>query len=146
MEFNLFHNWSKDYILQQRTGLSFNLDTEQINTACAGSCFPTYQRVQKDEKFYGCESKVSFPIWNVESSTLEAQLFADYVRGQLDGRGNIARLPPLRNGMQLDYTVYKDFAAGLRLTKAGKQTKVGDNETSTNGYLLLDVNMSYNLV
>ena len=75
---------------------------------------------------------------------LKGQIFADYVRGQLDTGGNVPRLPPLRYGMQLDYTGYKDFAAGLRLTRAEKQTQVGDNETSTKGYLLLDANISYN--
>ena len=145
MEFNLFHNWSKDYIIQQRTGQSFNLDTDQITAVCSVNCLPVYQMMQEDAKFYGFESQVSFPIWDAGNSTLEAQLFADYVRGQLDKGGNVPRLPPLRYGIQLDYVADKDFSAGLRLTKAEKQTKEADNESSTNGYLLLDVNMSYKM-
>ena len=141
---NLFHNWSKDYIIQKRTGQSFNLDSEQINTACIGNCLPVYQAVQQDARFYGFESQISFPLWNSENNKLEGQLFGDYVRGQLDTGGNVPRLPPLRYGMQLDYTGYKDFAAGLRLTRAEKQTQIGDNETSTKGYLLLDANINYN--
>jgi iron complex outermembrane receptor protein len=114
-ELNLFHNWSKDYIIQQRTGQSFNLDTEQINTACNGNCLPVYQAVQQDARFYGFESQISLPLWSSENNNLKGQIFADYVRGQLDTGGNVPRLPPLRYGMQLDYTGYKDFAAGLRL-------------------------------
>jgi len=143
-ELNVFHNWSKDYILQQRTGQSFNLDTEQINTTCIGNCLPVYQAVQEDARFYGFESQVSFPLLNTENSKLNAQLFADYVRGQLDTGSDIPRLPPLRYGVQLDYKAYKDFVAGLRLTRAEKQTQIGDNESLTDGYLLLDVNINYN--
>jgi len=47
--------------------------------------------------------------------------------------------------MQLGYTDYNDFAAGLRLIHAEKQTRIGDNETLTKGYLLLDANINYNL-
>lgn len=143
-ELNLFHNWSKDYIIQQRTGQLFNLDSEQMNTACIGNCLPVYQAEQQDAEFYGFESQISFPLWNSENNTLKGQLFADYVRGQLDTGGNVPRLPPLRYGMQLDYTGYKDFAVGLRLTRAEKQTQAGDNGTSTKGYLLLDANINYN--
>jgi len=143
-ELNLFHNWSKDYILQQRTGQLFNLDTELTNATCTGDCLPIYQAVQQDARFYGFESQVSFPLWHAENAQLEGQLFADYVRGQLDSGGNVPRLPPLRYGMQLDYTGGKNFAAGLRLTHAEKQTQIGDNETPTQGYLLLDANINYN--
>ena len=143
-ELNLFHNWSKDYIIQQRTGQSFNLDTEQINTACIGNCLLVYKAVQQDARFYGFESQISFPLWNSENNKLEGQLFGDFIRGQLDTGGNVPRLPPLRYGMQLDYTGYKDFAIGLRLTRSEKQTLIGDNETSTKGYMLLDANINYN--
>lgn len=143
-ELNVFHNWSKDYILQQRTGQLFNLDTEQINTVCSGNCLPVYKAVQQDARFYGFESQISFPLWRSGSKNLKGGFFGDYVRGQLDTGGNVPRLPPLRYGVQLDYTGYKDFAAGLRLTRAEEQNKVASNESSTKGYLLLDANINYN--
>lgn len=142
-EINLFHNWSKGYIFEQDTGLSFDLDTEQISALCMGSCLPVFQTVQQDARFYGFESQITFPLWNSENNKLDGSLFADYVRGQLNARGNVPRMPPLRYGMQLDYTGYKNFSAGLRLTRAEKQTRTGDNETPTNGYLLLDANINY---
>ncbi len=141
-EINLFHNWSKDYIFQQSTGQSFDLDTEQISALCAGSCLPVFQAVQQDARFYGFESQLSFPLWNSENNQLDGSLFADYVRGQLNAGGNVPRMPPLRFGIQLDYTGYKNFSAGLRLTRAEKQTHTSDNETPTNGYLLLDANIN----
>ncbi len=143
-ELNLFHNWSKDYIIQQRTGKSFNLETEQIISSCQGNCLPVYQAAQQDARFYGFESQINFPLWNPKNNKLEVGFFGDYVRGQLDAGGNVPRLPPLRYGVQLDYVGYKDFAAGLRLTRAEKQTQVSGNETPTKGYLLLDANISYN--
>jgi len=142
-ELNLFHNWSKDYIIQHRTGESFNLETEQINSSCQENCLPVYQAAQQDARFYGFESQINFPLWNAENNELVGGFFGDYVRGQLDAGGNVPRLPPLRYGVQLDYIGYKDFAAGLRLTRAEKQTQTGDNETSTKGYLLLDATINY---
>ncbi len=142
-ELNLFHNWSKNYIIQQRTGKAFNLETEQINSSCTGNCLLVYQTVQQDARFYGFESQINFPLWNSENHKLDGGVFGDYVRGKLDAGGNVPRLPPLRYGVQLDYIGYKDFAAGLRLTRAEKQTQVGDNETSTKDYLLLDANINY---
>ncbi|ORU91569.1 MAG: hypothetical protein A6F70_00370 [Cycloclasticus sp. symbiont of Bathymodiolus heckerae] len=143
-ELNLFHNWSRDYIIQQRTEQSFNLDTDVISAVCVGNCLPIYQTVQQDARFYGFESQLTFPLWGSKNAQLEGQLFSDYVRGQLDSGGNVPRLPPLRYGVQLNYTRHEGFAAGMRLTRAENQTQIGDNETSTKGYLLLDANINYN--
>lgn len=143
-DINLFHNWSKDYIIQQITNQSFNLNTEKTSAICVGSCLPVVQTVQQDARFYGFESQISFPLWHFENNQLDGRLFADYVRGQLDTGGNIPRMPPLRYGMQLDYSGYKDFSTRLRLTRAAKQTYTGNNETSTSDYLLLDANINYN--
>lgn len=142
-ELNLFHNWSKDYVIQRSTKQLYDLDAEQINTLCAKSCLPVFQTVQQDARFYGFESQITFPVWSSKSHKLDGSLFADYVRGQLDSGGNVPRMPPLRYGIQLDYAGYKDFSAGLRFTRAEKQTKTGENETPTSSYLLLDANISY---
>ena len=143
-EINVFHNWSKDYILQQRTGQLFNADTDVIDTMCAGNCLPVYKAAQEDVRFYGFESQVSYPLWRSGNKSLKGAVFGDYVRGQLNGGGSVPRLPPLRYGVQLDYTNNKQLAAGLRLTRAEAQNKVASNESSTKGYVLLDANINYN--
>lgn len=144
LNLNVFNNWSKDFIVQQKTGQSFNLDTEEINTLCTGSCLPVFMTVQQDAQFYGFEAELTFPLWRSINNSLDAGLFSDYVRGQLDSGGNVPRMPPLRYGLQLDYSHYKNLSAGLRLTRAQNQTHTADNETPTAGYLLLDANINYN--
>ncbi len=143
-ELNIFHNWSNDYILQQRTEALFDTDSEAINAGCIANCLPVYQAVQQDVRFYGFESQLGFPLWSSKDNQVGGQIFADYVRGRLKTGGNVPRLAPLRYGIQLNYTGYNDFAAGLRLTRAEKQTDVSDNESATKGYLLLDANIRYN--
>ena len=143
-ELNVFHNWSNNYIIQQATGNYFNLDTEQINASCDGSCLPVYQVDQQNARFYGFEAQVAFPLWHADSYSFDGRLFADYVRGELNSGGNVPFMPPLRYGFQIDATAYSDFSAGLKLTRAAKQTHTANNETDTAGYVLLDVNMAYN--
>ncbi len=143
-ELNLFHNWSDDYIIQRNTGQLFDLNTEQFNSLCTTDCLPVFQTVQQDAIFYGFESQITSPLWDSEIHKLNGSLFADFVRGRLDSGGNVPRMPPLRYGIQLSYEGNKDFSAGLRLTRAEKQTKTDENETPTSGYLLLNANINYN--
>ncbi len=146
-ELNLFHNWSNDYIIQNNTGDWFDMDSESFVSDCAleAECLPVYQAMQQDARFYGFEAQVVFPVWEGEDNQFDMTLFSDFVRGELSGGGNVPRMPPLRYGFQLDYTGYDAFAAGLRLTRAEAQTHAGENESSTPGYLLLDMNVNYSV-
>jgi len=144
-ELNVFHNWSNHYILQENTGDWFNLDSESFVTDCAVNeeCLPVYQATQSNARFYGFEAQLAFPLWEGEDNQFDMTLFSDFVRGELVSGGNVPRMPPLRYGFQFDYFGYDAFSAGLRLTRAESQTHVGENETPTAGYILLDANVSY---
>jgi len=144
-ELNVFHNWSNNYIMQQNTGDLFNLDNESFVPSCtsAENCLPVYQATQNDARFYGYEAELAFPLWEGVDNQFDLTLFSDFVRGELVAGGNVPRMPPLRYGFQLDYFGYDAFSAGLRFTRAEAQTYVGENETPTPGYLLLGINVSY---
>lgn len=142
-ELNAFHNWGHNYINQQNTGIWFDLDSEDFSNNCNTECLPVYQTTQDKARFYGFEAQVGFPLWEGENHQFDISLFSDYVRGELSGGGNVPRMPPLRYGMQLDYTGYQSFAAGLRLTRAEAQNHTGINESRTSGYLLLNLNANY---
>ncbi|GAW86965.1 iron complex outermembrane recepter protein [Bathymodiolus platifrons methanotrophic gill symbiont] len=144
-ELNVFHNWSNDYILQENTGDWFNLDSESFVSDCATNeeCLPVYQAIQSNARFYGFEAQLALPLWEGEDNQFDLTLFSDFVRGELSGGGNVPRMPPLRYGFQFDYFGYDAFSAGLRLTRAEPQNHVGENETPTAGYILLDANVSY---
>jgi iron complex outermembrane receptor protein len=53
-------------------------------------------------------------------------------------------MPPLRYGLQLSYEK-SDFSTNARLTRGEAQTHVGENETSTPCYLLLNLAAQYHL-
>jgi iron complex outermembrane receptor protein len=50
----------------------------------------------------------------------------------------------LRYGLQLDYSQHK-FSSYMRLTRGDEQTQSGPFETSTAGYYLLNLGLSYQL-
>ncbi|MBD9357199.1 TonB-dependent receptor [Methylomonas albis] len=139
-EFDLFHNWASDYIYQHRTGNHVN---EDGSDACAPDCtIPVMQSNQQDAIFRGYEAKLIFPMMENHIGLLELTLFSDYTRGEFKSGGDVPRMPPLRYGLQLDYN--KDrLSSYLRLTRADDQTHVGEFETSTAGYYLLNVGVNY---
>ncbi|NOQ65012.1 MAG: TonB-dependent receptor [Methyloprofundus sp.] len=146
-ELNVFHSWNRDYIMQENTGNWFNMGSESFVAACAGNeeCLPVYQATQQNARFYGYEIEVNFPLWGNDDNQFDIDLFSDFVRAELDGGGNVPRMPPLRYGLQLNYFGYDAFTAGLRVTRAEAQNHLGENETRTPGYILLDANISYRL-
>ncbi|MCQ8106045.1 TonB-dependent receptor [Methylomonas sp. SURF-2] len=142
-ELDLFHNWASDYIYQRRTGefLDEEGDSEHCDTE---HCVPVLQSSQQDAIFKGYEAKLIFPMLENHLGLLELTLFSDYTRGQFVNGGDVPRMPPLRYGLQLDYNRDK-LSSYLRFTRADDQTRVGEFETSTAGYYLLNVGVNYQL-
>lgn len=142
-ELDLFHNWAGDYIYQRRTG-EF-VDEEGDSEHCDDSyCVPVLQSSQADAIFKGYEAKLIFPVMENRHGLLELTLFSDYTRGEFRSGGDVPRMPPLRYGLQLDYTK-EQLSSYLRFTRADDQTYVGDFETSTAGYFLLNVGVNYQI-
>jgi iron complex outermembrane receptor protein len=139
-EFDLFHNWASDYIYQARSG-EF-LDEE--GHACSSTCKPVLQSAQQDAVFKGFESKLIIPMLENHYGLLDLTLFSDYTRGEFVKGGDVPRMPPLRYGLQLDYSQHK-FSSYMRLTRGDEQTHSGAFETSTAGYYLLNLGLSYQL-
>lgn len=59
-------------------------------------------------------------------------------------QGIMPRMPPLRYGLQRDYSK-DELSSYLRVTRADDQPHAGDFETSTAGYVLLDIGADYQL-
>jgi iron complex outermembrane receptor protein len=140
-ELDVFHNWASDYIYQRRTGEFLNEEghSDECDTTY---CVPVLQTSQNDAIFKGYEAKLILPMMENQHGLLEFTLFSDYTRGEFKTGGDVPRMPPLRYGLQLDY--HKDkLASYLRLTRADDQPYVGEFETSTAGYYLLNVGVNY---
>jgi iron complex outermembrane receptor protein len=139
-EFDLFHNWASNYISQQRNGEFVDED----GNPCVADCVPVVVSTQNNAIFKGYEAKLIFPMMENHYGVLDLTLFSDYTRGQFSNGSDVPRMPPLRYGLQFDYNQEK-LASYLRFTRADDQPHVGDFETSTAGYFLLDVGVNYQL-
>jgi len=146
-EINLFHSWTQNYIHQQHTGQLYDLDGEFFSSFCTTNarCLPVLSTQQNNARFYGFETKILLPVWESNFATIEVSLFGDYVRGKFSNGSDVPRLPPLRYGLQLDYSDENNLSAHLRFTRVENQNHPGDNESPTSGYLLLSTAINYQL-
>ncbi len=131
-QLDLFHNWSGDYIYQQRNG-------QFIDNAVV------VQSSQADATFMGYESKLIFPLLQNRLGLVELTLFSDFTRGQFVSGADVPRMPPLRFGFQLDH-IQEEWNTNLRLTRGEDQTHAGDNDTPTTGYMLLSLATQYQIL
>lgn len=146
-ELNLFHSWNLDYINQHNNGQFYSLDNEVFVSSCAfdEECLSLLQTRQSNARFYGFESQIQFGLWNSDFAQVDLTLFGDYIRGKFNDGNDIPRLPPLRYGLQLDYSDNNHLAANLRFTRAEDQNHPGLNESETQGYFLLSTAVNYQL-
>ena len=140
VELDLFHNWASNYIAQQRSGLFVDED----GAPCVVNCVPLVLTTQNDAIFKGFEAKLIFNLMENHYGFWDLTLFSDYTRGEFKNGSDVPRMPPLRYGMQLDYGK-DDLSSYLRLTRAESQNHSGNFETSTDGYILLDVGAQYQI-
>lgn len=145
-EINLFHNWVGEYIFQQREDYVFNEDGETFEPACSspGACLPVLANRQAEAVFRGFEAKTVIPLLESRYGVVDLTLFGDYTRGSFSSGGDVPRMPPLRYGFQLGFD-REEFSSQIRLTRGEAQTNPGDNESSTPGYLLLDLSAQYRI-
>ena len=102
------------------------------------------QSAQADAIFKGYEAKLIMPMMENHYGLLDLTLFSDYTRGQFRNGANVPRMPPLRYGVQLDYN-QNQFSSYLRLARADDQSYVGEFDTASAGYFLLNVGVNYQL-
>ena len=150
-EFDIFSNWSNNYIYQQRTGADmFQDEGSGAPLACDGSqpvdagCQAVLQSRQANAIFRGYESKVIFSLSKNQNGLVDLTLFSDYTRGQFVSGIDVPRMPPLRFGFQLDY-IRNQWASNLRLTRGEAQNHPGLNETATENYVLLNLSTQYRI-
>ncbi len=130
-QIDLFHNWAVNYIFQQRNG-EFIDDALVVTTR------------QADATFMGYESKLIVPLMQNTAGMVDLTLFSDFTRGQFVNGSDVPRMPPLRFGFQLEHSK-GNWSSNLRLTRGEAQQRVGDNDTPTAGYLLLNLSTQYQL-
>lgn len=129
------------------TGFYFYNISNFVFTAVTGetdsaSNLPIIKYEQGTSRFIGAEA-------NIEAMTF-ADLWlngkVDYVRAELvDLNRPLPRIPPLRATVGLEWR-HNAFTIRPEMVMANRQTRVFDNETSTAGYAVFNLNGSYTFV
>ena len=141
---NLFHNQFNNYIFVHSADT--NADGVADRVDASGVLGPTGEFLvqnfaQTGARFYGAEAETVFTL---KPDTLDLRLFTDYVRGKLDGGGNVPRTTPPRFGLELNHRM-GPWTANLSAIRVMHQNRVAELETATPGYTLLNVDMSYRI-
>ncbi len=107
-----------------------------------GSHLPIVNYAQAKSRFVGTEASVEARV----APTLWLTGKMDYVQAELTELNKpLPRIPPLRGTLGLDWR-YKAFSVRPEVVLVNRQTRVFDNETSSSGYGLFDLNASYTFV
>ncbi len=127
-----FVNAADNYILLRATGEE-DEETE----------LPIFNYDQTDVEFYGIEAESLIELFDRDGSHVHLRVFADFVHAEEDSTGAyLPRIPPRRLGLGL-HGGWGDLDASLDVTFADDQKSVASNELPTDGYTLLNANLSY---
>jgi iron complex outermembrane receptor protein len=129
-EVSAFYTYFDDYIFAEET-------EEEIGGE------HVFQYVGVDAEFYGFEAAVSTDLVRSESSALTLGFMADYVRASNEDSGDdLPRIPPMRIGSRLGW-ITGNWDMGAELRYAFEQDKTGPEESKTDDYLELNLDLNY---
>jgi iron complex outermembrane receptor protein len=104
--------------------------------------FDVYEYRQDDADFMGVEAEVTFPLLALAGGRVEGRLAGDYVHAELDDGSAVPQIPPLRLGASLSWRDDR-FGATLATWWYDRQSRVADNEGPTDGYTMVDLDVSW---
>jgi len=126
---SVFYTQFEDFIYAEETGAE--LDE-----------LPVFQFESVDARFWGFEGEVEYTAYRSDTVRLSYRLVADYVDARnLDSGEDLPRIPPLRigGGVRLESGAWD---AGVFLRHALQQKKTAPNETQTDGYTELSLDLA----
>ena len=127
---NLYHNDVDGYIFAD------TLDSKELD---GNTPFRLIQYTQKDATFDGAEGRVSYQF----NSMYKGTLFGDYVRAKLKHDGDLPRIPSARAGVRFDANFQDGVHGGIEYVHGFKQNHVANFENVTEGYNLVNLDISY---
>lgn len=142
---NAFYNSIDNYYYLAETGLNSESahdheSEEEEGHDDHGSELPIFIYQARDAELYGFEGEI---IWQL-TAPFKLSLTSDYIRAQLDDGGDLPRIPPLRVGARGEYEI-GNWRAELSGQHYFEQDQTATYETSTDGYTLVDAQVSYKL-
>lgn len=132
-EASIYAKRVQDYIYAQ----------DQGSVLVGAETFNQISYAQQRARFHGYEAAVTWTLQDTPTQKIDARLFTDGVRGELEDGNAVPRLPPYRIGVSL-HGHHGLYSGNLSLTHAARQDRVGSSfETETAGYNLLNADLSY---
>lgn len=129
-EITLFRNDFSDYISPAFTGE----EEDEL---------PVLAYSQADAEFTGAEVQATIELWRGGHGHLDLDLFADSVRAELTDSGEpLPRIPPRRIGGGLHFHSDR-WTARAQVTDVDDQDRLGENETPTAGYTMVNASVGY---
>ncbi len=128
-----FLTYFEDYIYAEETGAE--LDE-----------LPVFQFTAVDAMFWGFEAELDYLAYHSGETSLTLGLMADYVRASNeDSNEDLPRIPPLRLGgkVRLDHGLW---SAGLMLRHNFEQSNTAPDESETDGFTELQLDLSRSFV
>jgi len=132
-EVSLFYTYFDDYIFSEEQ------EGEEIDE------LHVYDFVAIDAEFYGLEAQLDYTLAKTQGSQLLLSLMGDWVHATNEDTGDdLARMPPMRIGSRLSWAT-GNWDSGVELRYAFEQDNTGPEETSTDDYLKLNLDVNYRL-
>lgn len=125
--FNAFHNNVDDYIYARTL--------DQYDD------FRLIKYTQKDVEFNGAEAEVRYQA----NESVALSVFGDYVRARFADGGNLPRIPASRVGTRVEFA-HNNIDAELEYYHVNSQSDIADYETTTAGYNMLNVSLSFDVL
>jgi iron complex outermembrane receptor protein len=117
----------------------------------AGNCsspgpgdFKELNYTQGGARFWGLEGKAATALFDVAGGTVVGDVLADYVRATLKVGGDVPLIPPYHVGGGLSFQGNM-VDADVHLFYTGAQNHPGATLTSTDGYVSLDMDVTWRL-
>jgi iron complex outermembrane receptor protein len=141
---SVYHTKFDGFIFKQRTNEKCDDDLASCTPGGGGTELDQILFSQRDATFTGAELQAQLdvaPIWRGVWG-IDGQY--DFVRARFDDSqgGNVPRIPPHRVGAGIYYRDLTWFARAGFL-HAFDQNKIGEFETSTEGYTLVNADLAY---
>ncbi len=141
---NAFHNWIGDYIFSRSADINGDGVADRVDDTGRldpNGEFLVQNFTQGGARFYGAEAEA---IFNIKPEEINLRLFTDYVRGKLDSGGNVPRLTPWRFGLEFNHRT-GPWTSNISAIRVMRQDHVAELESSTPGYTLVNVEMSFRI-
>jgi iron complex outermembrane receptor protein len=108
----------------------------------AESELPIFAAAQQDATFTGGEISAAAELFNAGDWTFSADLTADIVRAELDGGGNVPRIPPRSTTLGLAGETDR-FAGRIEWVNTAEADNLAAFETPTEGYDLINASLTF---